>query len=255
MIRRPGAAPEVVDGVEQHVGALHRVAAARVADDDGLARRARGRRSVDGADLHPVLVDLQPVRAPRRWRPAPRPPTATAPARGRPGRGARPAGRRGPRGGSRPASHAQAPARDHERAGPVVPVDEELAGAHPPEVVHRHDRRRPRRLGHLDQAGAEGLQRVEVDDVGRVLRAGAAANRSATAGVVVVERIGPAHPRRGHHPAHRQPDLVDLVPGLQRRPVGVEVARRTRGRRGPGPESPAASRCGCSVPPLTKFGG
>ena len=63
-------------------------------------------------------------------------------------------------------SQAHTPASTTRRARPQVAVDEELAGAEPPEVVHGDDDPGPGRAGRRQQPGAERLQGVHVHDVG-----------------------------------------------------------------------------------------
>ena len=142
---------------------------------------------------------------------------------------------------------------DHQRARSHLAVDQELAGAHPPEVVHGHHHPGPGRPGRRQQPGAQGLQRVEVDHLGRDAPAGGPGSRRSRPGCASCARR-PTRSRAWRRSSAR--------PG---------PSRRSRPRRSSGCRSPSqpaytddwwprsararARRWGCSVPPLVKFGG
>ena len=107
------------------------------------------------------------------------------------------------------------PATDDEAAWAHPLVDEELVRAEPPEVVHGEDDLGPRLLGGGQEAPSEGLDRVEVDDVGAPeLEPGA--ENGLSPGVVVVAAIRHCGPRGRHDPSDLHAAAVVLDPGLER---------------------------------------
>ena len=133
---------------------------------------------------------------------------------------------------------AAGPAADDEAAEAHLPVDEELVRAEPPEVVHGEDDPGPRLLGGGQEAPPEGLDRVEVDDVGAPeLEPGAEGGLDR--GVVVVAAVGLVDPRGRHDPGDLDAAAVVLDPGLERGAALVQVPGEDHGlvagsRRRPG---------------------
>ncbi len=117
---------------------------------------------------------------------------------------------------------AHAGAHD-ERAGHPVAVHEELPCAAPPEVVHRDHGDGTGLLGRPHEPGAEGLERVEVDDVGLQLRE-VGPEVGLHAGVVEVGSVRPADEPLDRDPPHGQAGHV-LLPRLEGRAGRVERAR------------------------------
>ena len=119
-----------------------------------------------------------------------------------------------------------APGRHHQRARVHGPVDEELAGAAPPEVVHGDHDLGPGRGRDRHQVPAQRLQGVQVDDIGSHLRQ-VGGEVGPHLGVVEVALVAPADPPAARHPPHGQAGLVDVLPALQGRtlaqPPGVHA--------------------------------
>src|SRR5262249_34265324 len=112
---------------------------------------------------------------------------------------------------------------DHDTAGLVVAVDEELPCADPPEVVHGDDDPRPCRPGRRQQPGADRLERMEVDNVGthtpHVL--GEVGSDSL---VVVAIEVVPPDPRPRRDPSDLHAGLFHLTPRGRWGSLRVEAA-------------------------------
>ena len=223
-----GRRPSSVRGLDEDVGPLHGVASAGVADDDRLPAAVRtvtarpGRRG-------PVVIPFSSTSRRSAATPLARSTSAAERDGARaPGRRRRAACRRRSARRSRcarPDLAGTVTGLDHEAAGSVVAVDEELPGAHPPEVVHGHDRRGPGRRRRPRRARRRGVWRACRCTMSAGWRSRCAREVLGDRRVVVVALVGPVDPRRGDHPAHREPGVVDARSQLvQRAALAVEAA-------------------------------